>query len=158
MEGMNSPKQISKEEFYALFPERRPGQQDIAAVAGGYHKERDFNLAYAAARQRGLSHEESTWAAQDVVYGRRISTAVGAETAENSRVAKMPLSSPLPALKTVIEKAESAEPAAGLSGRQMAMRWGLPLGGGVLGLYGLTALLQPRAEQREESYAAQGME
>jgi hypothetical protein len=132
--------QLSQEEFFRRYPQLRPSAGDVEQVTGNYQRERDFNLAYAAARQRGLSHEASTWAAQELVYGKRRSRGVGAETAENAAVAQMPLSSPLPAVQAAVAQMEAGRVPVGGSGRRMALRYGLPALGVLLGLYGLEAL------------------
>lgn len=138
---------LSADEFYRRFPEQRPGAADVAAAAGNYQRERDFDIAYALARQSGLSHEASTWQAQETVYGRRLSKAVGVETEQNSAVARMPLSSPLPAVQAAVAQLEQSPQPVLPSGRRMAMRYGLPALGVLLGLYGLEAL-QPEPELR----------
>lgn len=137
---MGSAGTLSADEFYRRFPEQRPSTADVAAVAGNYQRERDFDIAYALARQAGLSHEASTWQAQETVYGRRLSKAVGVETAQNSVVARMPLSSPLPAVQAAVEQMQRSRVPVLPSGRRMAMRYGLPALGVLLGLYGLEAL------------------
>lgn len=138
--------EISREEFERRFPDQRPSAEDIDAAAGAAARERDFELAYAAARQRGLSHEASTWAAQEVVYGRRLSKGVGAETAANAATARMPLSSPLPAVQAAVAQMQASEVPVVPSGRRMAMRYGLPALGVLLGLYGLEALGRDQPE------------
>lgn len=118
----------------------------------------NYSLAYRKLKRLGIDHELAVQGAQRQIYGRVLSKNPEPENASNRDFGVGPLSSPLPALRAAIEQAEESQPERSPSGYRMAMRWGLPLAGGVLGLYGLTALLQPRAEQREESYAAQGME
>lgn len=140
MSASTAGRSISAEEFYRRFPEQRPDAADVAQVAGNYQRERDFDIAYAMARQSGLSHEASTWKAQETVYGRRLSKAVGVETEQNSAVARMPLSSPLPAVQAAVEQMQRSPRVVLPSGRQMAMRYGLPALGVLLGLYGIEAL------------------
>lgn len=134
---------ISREEFYAKFPHLRPSQGDIDAVAGGYLRENEFEIAYARARQSGLSHEDSTQAAQQAIYGEVRSEKVGVETPANSTAAQMPLSSPLPAVKAVVEQMEASQPVVLPSGVRMAMKYGLPSLGILLGLHGLDAISNP---------------
>ena len=118
----------------------------------------NYSLAYRKLKRLGVDHELAVQGAQQRIYGRVLSKNPEPESASNRNFGVGPLSSPLPALRAAIDRAEASQPERSPGGYRMAMRWGLPITGGVLGLYGLTALLQPRAEQREESYAAQGME
>lgn len=134
---------IGREEFYAKFPHLRPSQADVDAVAGGYLRENEFEIAYARARQSGLSHEDSTQAAQKAVYGEVRSEKVGIETPANSAAARMPLSSQLPAVKAAVEHMESKQAVVLPSGVRMAMKYGLPSLGILLGLYGLDELSDP---------------
>jgi hypothetical protein len=114
----------------------------------------NYSLAYRKLRGLGVDHELAVQGAQQRIYGRVLSKNPEPENARNRNFGVGPLSSPLPALRAAIEQAEAAQSEKGMSGRRMAMRWGLPVAGGVLGLYGLTALLQPRAEVEPEEYAA----
>ena len=114
----------------------------------------NYSLAYRKLKRLGIDHELAVQGAQRQIYGRVLSKNPEPESASNRNFGAGPLSSSLPALRAVIERAEAERPQTSRSGRQMAMRWGLPITGGVLGLYGLTALLQPRAEVEEERYAS----
>jgi hypothetical protein len=114
----------------------------------------NYSLAYRKLKRLGIDHELAVQGAQRQIYGRVLSKNPEPESESNRNFGVRPLSSPLPALRAVIERAEAERPQTSQSGRQMAMRWGLPIAGGVLGLYGLTALLQPRTEVEEERYAS----
>ena len=114
----------------------------------------NYSLAYRKLRGLGVDHELAVQGAQQRIYGRVLSKNPEPENASNRNFGVGPLSSALPAFKAAIEQAEAVQPDKGLSGRRMAMRWGLPIAGGALGLYGLTALLQPRAEVEQEEYSA----
>lgn len=118
----------------------------------------NYSLTYLKLRQLGASHEDALQGAQRRTYGEVRSKNPEPESAYNRAWASTPTSSPLPALRAVIEQAEATQKPMGSMGRRMAMRWGVPMAGGLLGLYGLAALVQPREELRQESYAAQGME
>ena len=128
---------MNREEFYKKFPEKRLTQKDIDAVNRAAI-ERDFDIAYAIGRQQhSLSHEEATQFAQKVVYGEVRSNQVGREVSGGDPRARIPLSSPLP--EVVQEMVASPIPTAP-SGRRMAMRYGLPSLGALLGLYALEAM------------------
>jgi len=117
----------------------------------------NYSLAIARARQLGIPHEDAVQAAQRQVYGVVRSKNPEPENDYNRAWAFTQLASTLPALQAaaasegdplpvVIHEAERAPAPTGVSGRRMAMRWGLPAAGGLLGLYGLSALVQPREE------------
>jgi hypothetical protein len=117
----------------------------------------NYSLAYRKLRQLGVAHEDAVQGAQRQTYGQVRSQNPELESTRNRAWAFTQMSSPLPVLPAVraaVEQAQEVQPQAGVNGRRMAVRWGLPLAGGVLGLYGLTALLQPRAEVEEEGYAS----
>jgi len=115
-------------------------------------KAHNYSLAYARGRQLGLSHEDAVQSAQRQTYGRVLSQYPQPESERNRQWSTAPLSSPLPALQAVIEQAEQSAPPQGVSGRRMAMRFGVPALGVLLGLYGISALSQPEAEVRQEEY------
>lgn len=147
---------LSREEFYARFPHLRPSQGDIDAVAGGYLRENEYDIAYIRGRQADLSHEEATQAAQKAVYGEVRSEKVGVETPANSAMARTPLSSPLPAVRAAVEQLEASEPVVLPSGVRMAMKYGLPSLGILLGLYGLDAISNPPEYESENRSQAAG--
>lgn len=129
----------------------------VAAMDWDYSSDptaHNYSLAYRKLKRLGIDHELAVQGAQRQIYGRVLSKNPEPESASNRNFGVGPLSSSLPALRAVIERAEAERPQTSRSGRQMAMRWGLPIAGGVLGLYGLTALLQPTAEVEEERYAS----
>lgn len=110
----------------------------------------NYSLVYRKLKRLGVDHELAVQGAQQRIYGRVLSKNPEPENASNRNFGAGPLSSSLPALRAVVEQAEEVQPQTGFNGRRMAMRWGLPIAGGALGLYGLTALLQPRGEVEEE--------
>lgn len=131
-----------------------------AELSWDYNSDRaahNYSLAYRKLRQLGVAHEDAVQGAQRQTYGQVRSQNPELESTRNRAWAFTQMSSPLPVLPAVraaVEQAQEVQPQAGVNGRRMAMRWGLPLAGGVLGLYGLTALLQPRAEVEAEGYAS----
>lgn len=126
----------------------------------------NYSLAIRRARQLGIPHEEAVQSAQRQVYGKVRSKYPEPESDYNRAWAFTQLASTLPALQAaaasesdplpvVIHEAESTPAPTGVNGRRMAMRWGLPAAGALLGLYGLSALVQPRGElQQVEREAA----
>ena len=140
-----------------------------AELRWNYHvrpSDHDWSLAYAQLRGLGASHEDAVQGAQRRIYGEVRSKYPEPESDYNRAWAFTQLASTLPALQAaaasegdplpvVIHEAESTPAPTGVSGRRMAMRWGLPAVGALLGLYGLSALVQPREElQQVEREAA----
>lgn len=113
----------------------------------------NYSLAYRKLRQLGVAHEDAVQGAQRQTYGQVRSQNPEPESTRNRAWAFTQMSSPLPAVRAAVEQAEETPPQTGIQGRRMAMRWGLPIAGGALGLYGLTALLQPRGEVQQEEYS-----
>jgi hypothetical protein len=124
----------------------------------------NYSLAYVRSRQLGRSHEEAVQEAQLQVYRKVRSKNPEPENDHNRTWAITQLASTLPALQAaaasegdplpvVIHEAASTPVPTGVSDRRMAMRWGLPALGVLGGLYGMSALVQPREDVRQESYS-----
>lgn len=116
----------------------------------------NYSIAYARARQLGIPHELAVQSAQRQVYGEVRSQNPEPESARNRNFGVKPLYSTLPALaaqQAAVDELEQAPVPQGPSGRRMAMRYGLPALAALGGLYGISALMQPRGEVEQETYA-----
>lgn len=132
---------------------------DAAAMDWEYAQrpgDHNYSIAYARARQLGVPHELAVQSAQRQIYNEVRSQNPEPENARNRNFGVKPLYSTLPALATqqaAVEELEQAPLPVALSGRRMAMRYGLPLLGALAGVYGISALSQPRAEVEQQSNA-----
>jgi hypothetical protein len=125
---------------------------DFAESYGSDPKKYEYSLAYANAVQAlGLPHEEAVAVARVVAQSGDPAAGVQTESVHNRRMAVLPLSSQLPAVQAAVEQMRSSKPVAGGSGRRMAMRYGAPALGALLGLYGLSALTDGSEPERVES-------
>ena len=126
----------------------------------------NYSIAYAKARQLGVDHEMAVQSAQRQVYGKVRSKNPEPENERNRSWAVRPLHSVLPALQAqaqavqeqrqvqaeVVQELEQALTPKTMSGRRMAMRYGLPLLGALAAGYGIGALTQSRDEVPQEEY------
>ena len=132
---------------------------DAAAMDWQYAQkpgDHNYSIAYARARQLGIPHELAVQSAQRQVYGEVRSQNPEPESARNRNFGVKPLYSTLPALaaqQAAVEELEAAPVMQALSGRRMAMRYGLPALAALGGLYAISALSQPGAEVEQENYA-----
>lgn len=127
----------------------------------------NYSIAYAKARQLGIDHELAVQSAQRQVYGKVRSKNPEPENERNRNFGVKPLYSVLPALQAqaqavqeqqqvqaeVVQELEQAPTPKTISGRRMAMRYGLPLLGALAGVYGIAALTQSRGEMEQDKYA-----
>lgn len=134
---------------------------DAAAMDWQYAQkpgDHNYSIAYARARQLGIPHELAVQSAQRQVYKEVRSQNPEPESARNRNFGVKPLYSTLPALaaqQAAVEELEAAPVMQALSGRRMAMRYGLPALAALGGLYAISALSQPRAEVEQEIYAGE---
>lgn len=148
---------MPKDEFDAWYSKQNPGWQekvysDFESNYGGDPKAHDYSLAYAAARQmHGLSHEEGVEVARIVAETGERGGSVMPESVYNRRMEVLPLSSPLniPAMQgqaQAVKTMQQAATPAGQSGMRMAMKYGLPALGVLIGAYGLGGLMSRGGE------------
>ncbi len=143
-------KEIPKAEYYDRFPEEVPTQADIDAVNKAAI-ERDYNIAYnIGLNQLGLDHPGAVHYAQKTVFGRVISEDVGPQSEIMANVAKIPLSSPLPA---VVNQMQRTPTPVATSGNRMALKYPAGLLAALIGGAGLWEYLD---EDPSEAIAIDG--
>lgn len=155
---------MPKDEFTAWYSQQNPGWQDkvygdFEKNYGGDPRAFDYSLAYAQARQmHGLSHDEAVETARIIAEVGEKGGGVMPESIYNRRMEVLPLSSPLniPAMQEQAQAVKTMQQAAtptGQSGMRMAMKYGLPALGVLIGAYGLGGLMSQRQEPRQQDTA-----
>lgn len=150
---------MPKDQFAQWYGEKNPGWQekvygDFESNYAGDPRAHDYSLAYAQARQmHGLSHEEAVEVARIVGEVGERGGGVMPETVYNRRMEVLPLSSPLniptaQEQQQVVKTLQATETPVSQSGMRMAMKYGLPTLGVLLGAYGLGALTSRPQEQQ----------
>ena len=169
--GRDDGLDLPLDQFAQTYNAANPGwQDDIYAdfassygLGGDKRQALDFSLAYAQARQSlGMGHEDAVRVARVATEAspEKLASEVREENSWNRRMAVLPLSSPLniptpqqvEQQQQVVQELEQTPVPQSESRMRMAMRYGAPVLGALLGVYGLAALTgQPREEERERA-------